>query len=96
MKITITKCDLCNEEIKSTPFIIKSNGKNRKKQIGCDFVLTPRGDRLYALGGKAMLRVNASFYCGVSPDGVDELHFHNNCIDNEVRKRIVRFFREES
>ena len=94
MKETITICDLCEEEI--TPdddiFLIKKSERNMK-QIGYDFVLTPRGNRLHTVDGGAMIRINAGFYCGVSDR--KEMHFHPKCINQEVRKRVIQFFTGE-
>lgn len=93
MKETIIRCDMCGEEIipPEEPVVIRPM-EQRKKQVGCDIVLTPRHKRMYAMGGKAMIRVNASFYCGVSPSGVEEMEFHSECLDREVRRRVVEFY----
>lgn len=88
-------CDFCDKPIAETetPFVIKAHepasGKERWKQIGCDMVLTPRGDRFYA--GQAMMRINASFFCGVNPSNRDEFHFHKKCIEREVLSRLSKF-----
>jgi hypothetical protein len=99
MKITITKCDICGKEIPhdETPFILKTGEGAKKKQVGSDIVLTPRGDRLHAgCGGRAMIRVNASFYCGSYERNLEELHFHHACLNTEVRKRVVQFYKGET
>jgi len=101
--VTIT-CDLCGEEITHAdiPFVLKTADLNSYmhessfKQVGCDIVLTPRGNRLHSCTGNAMIRVNASFYCGSHDKDLDELHFHNTCIDKEVRQRVVTFFSGEA
>jgi hypothetical protein len=98
MKRTVISCDLCGEEIPSdeTPFIIKTGEGAKKKQVGSDIVLTPRGKRLYAgCEGRAMIRVNASFYCGSYERNIEELHFHHTCLNTEVRNRVVEFFKGE-
>ena len=96
MEVTIIKCDLCYQEIHDMiePYVIKTKGKsNQWKRVGCDIVLTPPGNRLNVRAGKAMIRVNASFYCGHYDKSVEELHFHPECIDTEVRRRVVQFFK---
>jgi hypothetical protein len=98
MKKIIISCDLCGEEIPSdeTPFIIKTGEGARKKQVGSDIILTPRGNRLHAnVKGGAMIRVNASFYCGSYASNLEELHFHHTCLNTEVRNRVVEFFKGE-
>ncbi len=81
-------------EHKASIQVIKTKGKsNQWKRVGCDIVLTPPGNRLNVRAGKAMIRVNASFYCGHYDKSVEELHFHPECIDTEVRRRVVQFFK---
>jgi hypothetical protein len=98
MKVTLIKCDLCDDEIVSPekPFVVKTGEGNQWKKVGCDFVLTPKGNRVHARDGSAMIRMNASFYCGSYASGMDELHFHTECIDTEVRKRVIEFYGEKS
>ncbi len=100
MEVTIIKCDVCGKEIvpPETPFVIKTGQSNPKKQIGCDVVLTPRGNRFYSVvkeSSLAMIRMNASFYCGSAPTNVRELHFHAICIEAEVRRRFLSIFRND-
>jgi hypothetical protein len=92
MKITVTQCDLCDEIIPPGEAFVVKTDENVKKQVGCDFVLTPKGNRLHTSDGKCMIRVQAGFYCGSHPVEIDELHFHEDCINAEVRKRVVHFF----
>ncbi len=99
MQKTIFECDICEREIADEPiFKVKAHepttGKDHWKKIGCDMVLTPRGDRFYV--GQAMLRINASFYCGVNPGEVDEFHFHPKCIEREIHRRLLPFLLEET
>lgn len=91
MKVTTIMCDLCGSEIIDEPFVLPTDS-NKKKQVGCDIVLTPRGNRVHTENGLAMIRVNASFYCGSHPANLEELHFHSECLDTEVKKRIVRVY----
>ena len=91
---TIFTCDLCGNEIspaKEEPFVIEKM-RRKDKQIGCDIELTPKGNRMYAMGGKAMIRVMGSFWCGVTPKDTVEMHFHSECLDKEVRQRVVQMF----
>ena len=93
MKVTIIKCDLCNNSISPPESAVILPTRNRStKQIGCDMVLTPPGKRLHALNGKAMIRMNASFYVSVVPKDVEELHFHNDCLEHEVHERMQAFY----
>ena len=92
MKITIYKCDLCGCSIEGSPFIITDTHNKPTKQVGCDIVLTPPGNRVMAAG--LVLRVNAGFYCGQLKKG-QELHFHASCIDTEVKDRILNFYMGE-
>jgi hypothetical protein len=94
MKIETIRCDICGVEIISADplYIIKTDQGNKMKQVGCDIVLTPRGNRLYGMGGKAIIRVNASFYCGYHPDNTEELHCHRHCLQKAVQERIVAFY----
>ena len=98
MKRELLFCDLCEKEIEDAPFILKahepSEGKEKWKKIGCDMVLTPRGDRFYA--GQAMMRVNASFYCGVNPGERDEFHFHSKCMERAIYSRLSQFLFQKS
>ncbi len=99
-EVVIITCDLCDQEIPADelPFVLKimSGSKTVFKKVGCDMVLTPRRHRLYARNGKAMIRVNASFYCGVAPSGTEELHFHNLCIDAQIKKRLMQYYLTDS
>ncbi len=97
--IKFIECDLCGEEIPhdETPYIITTGVGAKKKQVGSDIVLTPRGNRLHAkVAGRAMIRVNASFYVGSYEHNLEELHFHDECLNTEVRKRVVQFFKGET
>ncbi len=95
MKREVFDCDICHDMLPpdEAPFVIKAHnpatGNERWKQIGCDMVLTPRGDRFYL--GQAMMRINASFYCGVNPGERDEFHFHRHCIEREILTRLSQF-----
>lgn len=98
MKKTTTYCDLCSNEITDDEqlFTIEPGKGQKRKQVGSDIVLTPRGNRLHAnSAGRAMIRVNASFYCGSYERNLEELHFHQSCLDREVKDRILDFYRNE-
>lgn len=86
MKRTVYVCDLCQTEITATPPFILSGKSEGLKQIGRTIALTGKGDRL--LVGKAVIRISASFYCGELPE-TEELHFHSDCIEEEVHRRIL-------
>jgi len=49
MKKVTTYCDLCEKEIVSVDgkAFTLNPGRNLKRKIGHDIVLTPRGDRMY-------------------------------------------------
>lgn len=99
MLVTKTICDLCEKPIDSPdkPLIIKAQGRsNSLKKIGCDIPLTPRGHRMQARTVNAMIRMNASFYCGFSDSDVSELHFHSDCIEDQIKSRVLKFFSHDT
>lgn len=93
MKVCKTICDKCGEEITDTDmFSLPTRpGSTYTKQVGGDMVLTPRGNRFYARDCSVVMRMNARIYVSVGPHEKDELHFHNACIDKEVRHRLAGF-----